>query len=518
MNGKPLFTLEKEEASMHAITRRQVLSTAIKAGGGLAALAAAGDIGYRWPKAAARGQRTASGPGAGDVAYFKSRPDLGPPNVSVTIRAGTLAANSGTPRPIFVAPKGYSVAGPGQQGPMILGPRGRLVWFLATDQSPMNLMVQRYKDQPVLTWWQGQVFSGYGEGTGLIYDSSYRQVAAVQAGNGLKADLHEFRLTSQGTALLTAYHQTTADLSAAGGPSDGPILDCVTQEVDVASGAVLFEWHSLDYVGVEESYVEPANGTAYDYFHINSVNVAPDGDLLISARNTWAIYKVSRSSGQISWRLNGKKSDFTMGEGAQFAWQHDAQPLGADRLSLFDDAASPPVEDQSRGVVLSLDTRSMKATRALEYTHPARLLAANQGSMQVLPEGGAFIGWGAQPYFSHFDRDGRIVLDGRFPANDQSYRAYTFDWTGQPADAPAVAIGSNDAGGATVYVSWNGTTQVARWQVLAGTKPAALVHVATAAFAGFETAISVNTAGPYFAVAALDSSGQTLGRSKVVKA
>lgn len=138
--------------------------------------------------------------------------------------------------------------------------------------------------------------------------------------------------------------------------------------------------------------------------------------------------------------------------------------------------------------------------------------------MQILPDGRVFVGWGAQPYFSEFSQEGQLLLDGRFPADDQSYRAYSFDWTGQPADAPALALGPNGAGGSTVYASWNGATRIVRWQVFAGKTATTVQPVATAAHTGFETTISVNATGPYFAVAALDRSGKELGRSPATRA
>ncbi len=54
------------------------------------------------------------------------------------------------------------------------------------------------------------------------------------------------------------------------------------------------------------------SGQGYDYFHLNSVAEMDDGHLLISARNTCALYKVDRFTGKILWRLNGKRSDFSV--------------------------------------------------------------------------------------------------------------------------------------------------------------------------------------------------------------
>jgi Arylsulfotransferase (ASST) len=493
------------------LTRRELLVNGLRGGGALVALVGAGYAGYLWP----RGRGSVLG-SPDTIETYVSRPDLMPPRVTVAPRSGLRSVK--TPRQVMIAPRGYASGAPGQQGVMVLGIDGHPQWFRPSTGTPMNLRVQSYQGKPVLTWWEGSILNGYGKGSGYIFDSAYHQVAEVKAGNGLDADLHEFVLTPQGTAIIPAYATARADLAPAGGQGSGDVLDSVVQEVDVASGAVLFEWHSLEHVPLSESYVTPTPSAPFDYFHVNSVDVAPDGDLLVSARNTWAVYKVSRSTGQITWRLHGKRSDFDVGEGARFEWQHDARILDATTISVFDNAATPVQEPQSRGLVLRLDTDAMTVRLQRAYTHPAALLAPNQGSIQVLGDQGAFVGWGAEPYFSQFAADGRQLLDGRLPNNVQSYRAYLQDWVGAPDDKPALAVRPSAVVGSTLYASWNGATQVAEWSVLAGADAGSLKSVARAPRTGFETVISVASTGPVFVVAALDAQGKELGRSSPVSA
>jgi hypothetical protein len=298
------------------------------------------------------------------------------------------------------------------------------------------------------------------------------------------------------------------------------VLSGVVQEIDIPSGRVLFQWDSLDHVPVTDTYQAFSGGTAaapFDYFHINSIAVAPDGNLLISARNTCAVYKVARRGGQVLWRLGGKRSSFHMGPGATFWWQHQAIPQGSHAVSLFDDGASPAREKQSRGILLNLDTAAMRATLLRSYTHSAALLAANQGSMQVLADGRVLVGWGNVPYFSEYTQAGALIMDGQLPAGYNSYRAFTANWTGHPTDSPAIAARVNPAGGSVVYASWNGATQVASWTVLAGSTASALATVGSQGYANFETAISVKADGPWFAVTANDASGHVLGRSATVQ-
>jgi hypothetical protein len=333
-------------------------------------------------------------------------------------------------------------------------------------------------------------------------------------------DLHEFNLTPQGTALLTAYRTSRADLSSVGGPKRSWVLSGVAQEIDVATGKLLFEWDSLDHVPLTESHQGFAGATRsnpYNYFHINSIAVAPDGDLLISGRNTWTIYKVARPSGKIAWRLGGKKSDFALDSSAHFYWQHHVRPHGPDVLSVFDNGAAPPHERHSRALLLDLDTAGRRVTLKQAYIHPGkRLLADAMGSAQLLPDGRMFVGWGTQPYFSEFAPDGRLLLDGQITKDHPSYRSFSYDWTGRPVDRPAVAARTR-SGGATVYASWNGATEVASWTVLAGSAKSSLKSVGSAPRVGFETAVDVSHRGPYFAVEPRDAAGRVLSRSAPVR-
>jgi Arylsulfotransferase (ASST) len=511
------------------LTRRQLLGRGGVAVASVGGLAAAGAAGYAWPRPAAAA--TTSTPAQASpvtpddtpgVLHFVSRPDLTPPALTIAHHGQTGASD---PPYFILTPSGYPLTGPGTPGLMILDRHGGIVWYSPNTGFPagkgmgrVDLKVQSYQGRPVLTWWEGQIIRGTGLGKAIIADTSYRTIATVNGGNGLQADLHEFVISPQDTALVTANRPVTTDLSGVGGPKQGVALSGVVQEIDIPTGRVLFEWSSIDHVPVTDTFVPFAKGIPFDYLHVNSISIAPDGNLLISARNTSTIYKVSRSTGQVAWQLGGKRSSFTMGPGARFWFQHHVLPQGQDTLSIFDDGGAPPAkEPQSRGIVLNLDTGAMRATLQRSYVHPAGLAAANQGSMQVLADGEVLVGWGNLPYFSQFTANGTLILDGQFPVGDQSYRAFTAAWTAHPTDKPAAAARVNPAGGSVVYASWNGATEVNTWNVSAGKTAGALAHVGSQRRSGFETMITVNSAGPYFAVKALDAANHVLGRSPTVR-
>ena len=441
---------------------------------------------------------------------FRSRPDLGPAAAELTTRARDTA-----PGYVFLAIK----EGAGEHGPMILDDNGQIVWF-GKHPHARDFKMQYYRGRAVLTWWEGAVVEGHGEGEYVIFDDSYREVCRVRSGSGYHGDLHEFLITPENTALLTAYTPETVDLSSVGGPEDGPVWGGIVQEVDIETGEVLFEWHSLDHVGIEESYARfpPDNpGFRYDYFHINSIDVDYDDNLLISARNTWAAYKIDRKTGDVLWRLDGKKSDFEMGQRTRSAFQHDARRREHGTITIFDNGAHPKVHDQSRAIDIGLDEDAMKATLLREYASPDRILATSQGNAQVLPDGNVFVGWGSAPFVSEFSGDGELLMNARFPPECESYRAFRFPWGGYPTGAPAVAVEHRTEGKVAIYASWNGATEVASWEVVSGPGPGLLSPLGSVPREGFETAMLAQPHAAYVAVRAKDRSGEVLGTSTPVE-
>jgi len=456
------------------------------------------------------GQTRASG---APFLHFRTRPDLRPAPVTILHRASGTA-----PGYIFLAPKKYV----DQAGPMILDDRGQVVWFDPLDaRGVTDFKMQMYRGKPVLTWWQNTVNDGNGRSARVIMDSSYRIIRIVRRSGGLGPDIHDMQLTPRGTALMTVYEKIPYDLRPLGGPKDGYILEGVIQEVSVATGRVLWQWHSSKHVAITESYLPrgPKTGyfrTPFDYFHINSIDVDTDGNLLVSARHVCTVYKIRRSDGAIMWRLGGKKSNFTFGPGARFCWQHDARRRPDGTITIFDNHEYLPIKGaQSRAIALRVDEKTHRATLVRQYRHTPPILATSMANAQFLPDGHVFVGWGSEPYFTEYAKDGRVLLDARFGGErTDSYRAFRFPWVGHPTTKPAIAI-DHDGDGLIVTVSWNGATRVARWQVLAGSDADKLRVVASTPKGGFETAIRLPDSPHYIAVRAVDGRGSVLRTSQI---
>src|SRR5215212_4846489 len=392
------------------------------------------------------------------VQRFGSRPDLQPPAIEVLHPAQD--ADEGA---VFVAPK----VGPSQIGPMIVDASGELVWFhplKGTDQA-FDFRVQRSRGKPALTWWQGPLSDFHGRGAGYVYDT-YRRVATVRAGNGYQADLHEFELIARGTAWIAAYVPVPWDLSAMGGRTDGTVYDQVVQEVEVESGAVLFEWQSLGNIALSESYqpLPEDRDAVWDPVHVNSIDEEPDGNILVSGRHTQTVYEIDRRTGKVRWRLGGKRSSFHSGGGTLFAWQHDARRRQDGTISLYDNAANAVrPHRESRGLIIDLDEKARTAGAVREFKASPSVLGPTQGNVQTLPSGDVMVGWGGTvPRFTEFDADGAVTFDARFlTPGAETYRAYRMPWSATPPARPSIAVREVGAR-ALAFVSWNGATTVAR--------------------------------------------------------
>jgi hypothetical protein len=137
--------------------------------------------------------------------------------------------------------------------------------------------------------------------------------------------------------------------------------------------------------------------------------------------------------------------------------------------------------------------------------------------VQLLPNGNVFVGWGSAPVLSEFNHDGKLLFSAAFPTEGETYRAFRFPWSGQPTDDPAVAAETGPEDKVKIYASWDGATEVATWQVLAGSGPDELETLASAPKKGFETVITVRTTEPYVGLKAVNSSGKVLGTTDAIK-
>lgn len=411
---------------------------------------------------------------------------------------------------IFLAPR--------TNGPMIVGPDGELIYY-RPGQRVTDFRKQYYMGKPVLTWWRRaqsgkRVVSDYS-----IATPGYKVIKRFESGNGYTSDPHEFTMASRSTAFVNGFRTVIMDLSAYGGLKRTPVMDNVAQEIDLRSGQVIWEWHSLGNVRVPETYMPiPRKITRpFDYFHLNSIERDKDGNILLSARHTRTLYKVNRLTGKVMWRMGGKESDFKLGKGMNFAYQHDFRREADGTYSIFDNGAAGGVlkggSKLTKGQIFRINEKRKTTTLVQNFIHPARLLAPSQGNTQVLANGNVFVGWGPRKNCTEFTPQGKAIFDLEYSAQNVTYRCYRETWVGTPP-VSALAVKSETEGeNSRVWVSWNGDTRVRTWRVLAGGTQ--LTAVAQVDRDGFETSIPVTGQPARFRLVGLDAAGKVVGRSKI---
>ncbi len=459
-----------------------------------------------------------------DTYSYVTAPALHPPQIR-----SVKQASAGQPAPgyIFTA-NFFDLNEPplvGQSGPLILDRKLQPVWFQPVPEKVVasNLSLQSYKGKPALAWWQGVITNtGATEsGEDVVVDEHYRKLASLKATGGWVLTLHEF-LIDGNHAWVTANKNVPKDLSKYGGTNNGALIDSAVQEYDLDTGKLVRNWDALDHIPLSESQASlPTNGFPWDAYHVNSIDLSGDGSFLVSMRDTWAAYKVDIETGKIEWTLGGKESSFDLGRGAAFEWQHDARFQPGSKVSLYDDHCCQLTgggtyvnpTGPSRGLVLSLDEQSHKASLAAQYGDRGGFESDYMGDTQPLSNGNVFVGWGSEPYFSEYDSSGKLLFEGQLPGPDLTYRATLEPWVGLPLSSPSGAARSS-GGKATVYASWNGATEVASWRVLGASGAARPAAIAMHARDGFETAIPVSGSYKAFTLQALDAHGRVIGASR----
>ena len=284
-------------------------------------------------------------------------------------------------------------------------------------------------------------------------------------------DIHEFTLTPGGDALFTVYSPILVHLPGSPSGTLSPLLDSIVQQVDVRTGLVVWEWHSYGHIPLADSYATPENSASYDAYHINSIQNLNGGRVLISARDTSAVYEIDRATGRIRWTLGGKANDFQHRHDARFWFQHDAQLLPGHRISdvrrrggsAEEGAvlAGPVPEARTRA---SARPRSSSSTSA-RATPPRRARAACRRARS----GNVFVGFGSRSRSSRSSRRAAgSSTTGACPKDDGSYRTFRYRWHGDPADEPDARRQVTGSSKVAAFASWNGATAVKRWELLAG--------------------------------------------------
>jgi hypothetical protein len=448
---------------------------------------------------------------------YRTRPEMDPPPVTVDAK-GTMF-------------NGLLASAPdeGASGLLLSDTTGQPVWFKPAEPGHTvgDLHVATYRGKQVLVYFDGT--SGFGagnyRGSWHILNTSYEQIATVSAGNGASADLHDILLRSDGTAVVESYDPVIMNMSKYGGKSKATVLDCEIQQIDVATGEVLFEWHSLDHLSPSESYAD-LTGSVVDYFHANTIAADPQhpGNIIVSARHLSQVFSLSLKTGRIGWRVGGKHPTLKLTKGAidtvsvggqtlPFSYQHDARIQPDGTLTVYDNGNQRhPGFSRAPTFTLNLKKHTVTEDNAAELRHQPDLYGDATGDAQRLPNGDVLVSWGTTGKATEYNAKKQVVAE---ITTSQTYRMLAAAWHATPTTRPALSVSVGSPSRADVYTSWNGATDVADWRILAGTDAKHLHPVATAKRSGFETAISIpiDSTTNYVQVQARSGTGAVLGTS-----
>ncbi|KAI2610342.1 ASST-domain-containing protein [Hypoxylon fragiforme] len=481
---------------------------------------------------------------------YKSRSDLAPPRLNITIPA-TKDVEKGY---LFVAPfAGFPDTpteqhGPRQAGPYIFRDNGDLVWSGYGIYSiwSTNFQAGRWDGKDILFSFEGDHNPGYGHGHGhvTIMDNHYETIRELRAGNHKLVDKHEFHIVNEKTGLIQIYQPVARDLTAWGASAEQQwIVNAIIQELDITTGELLFEWASLDHVSPDEAIL-PINpgqagsgynsSDAWDYFHINSVDKDADGNYLISARDACSVHKINGTSGEIIWKLNGKDSSFKVPKDTEFCFQHHArfisQEDGIEIISLYDNSAHGTEHSggsevhtapTSSGKIIQVNTTSWEAELVQGFYPPDDLLSKSQGSTQILPNGNALVNWGSSGAVTEYLPNGEAIFHAYMDSGDlglgvENYRAFRYNWTGLPNEEPAI-VALQDDEEITAYVSWNGDTETKTWKFYAATDSnGSKKFIGEVERTSFETSLRIPKHATAVSAEAIGANGKSLRHTATV--
>lgn len=480
-------------------------------------------------------------------APYLSRPDLNPTVMNVTKyeKQNTWDGN------IFISPWGTNTIGP-SLGPHIFEPDGTLVWsgYGNVASMVMNFKPFDYSNDSKVSFFMGNAInSGIGMGRYAIMDDNYQVEKTLGFTSPYLHDFHEFQMTGNSTAVFTTYQPVPYDFSSnvTEVTGEGWVYQNVIIEIDMTSDEILFQWNSLDHFPLSDSMVLTEidsegffDNAPFDYMHMNSIQKDDQGNFLVSSRHLWSIFYINGTDGSVIWTISSgvAASHWDIDEDAKFAFQHHARFVSAESvgmssqnntryITVFDNEASEfssiqTFQDTSRGMLLKLEHYHASPNSSIGRVSLVQELlppddydpSGSQGSVQILPNGNYFVGWGSVPAITEYHRNGTMVFEAFF--SDNSYRAFKSKWAGSPVELPALVSKGYRTNGSTVMAfSWNGATEVCSYSIYGGNASESLIKLDNINKTGFEDTYMAETPYQYFKIEALAINGSTLGNNTI---
>ncbi|KAK4635984.1 hypothetical protein CLAFUW4_01511 [Fulvia fulva] len=475
---------------------------------------------------------------------FVTHPEIKAPRWKVNVTEPELVS----PGYWFVAPFEFidqKEPGNGWVGPVIYDGQGELIWSgveLSNNWDAIDFKISRIRGEDLIT------FLVQREGDGYILDHTYQVREKVHIGTlGVDFNSHEFNFIDDGKRAIVmdeGRRDATPEQALAVGYNDSCIgLFNGFKELDTTTWTLVFEWSSFEHVSLNESSfleggVDKMCGDfwGWDFVHLNSVDKDHNGDYYVSGRHTDSIYKVSKDDGHVMWRLHGRQEpegEWSMGD-LSFSRQHNVRFRGFNGtheiITILDNAKSESKQaathENSRGLTIALqvDDRVATIVQSIEHPYGPGSYAPRRGNYQLMANDHIFMGWSEQATHSEHSADGKLLMEATMATEWLgSYRSYKFDFVGLPTRPPravSAAYPSTARNSTTtmVHLSWNGATEVARWNLYKTTETGnPMIQIGSKSRTGFETIIAWDGYASYVMAEAIDKTGKAVGRTEIMK-
>jgi Arylsulfotransferase (ASST) len=369
-------------------------------------------------------------------------------------------------------------------------------------------------------------------------NSSGNKRHVISAVGNISDTLHDFAITRRDTAIISAHCKCRAKLSSIGGPAEGWILDGVFQDIDITTGKLIFEWWAADHIPIANTLKTFENGRGgeghpFNYFHINSVDQGLLGDYLVSAGNLRSVICIDGFTGRIRWNLGERANgfrDIAERPTVEFSWPHNARWIAHETLTVMDCGENMPhsLSKGNRSMTIDVSSHTKQAAVHQVYNKTIGLQKHPEGDLWTSRNTGAiFIGWGRDAGFSEFTANGETLCNVYFNEEHAHFSKqlvssiiFKHSWIGKPLSKPIAK-----ASGRTLYVHWNGATEVTEWQLQVETHAAKhdapqYLEIGSYMKTGYETMLKLprlEGSNHAFRIAALDREGNVLGYTENLK-
>jgi hypothetical protein len=205
----------------------------------------------------------------------------------------------------------------------------------------------------------------------------------IGCARGLSPRIHDIIARADGTYWLMCDETRLVDLSGIGGVPAARVTGTAVQRIS-ADGALLFDWSPFDHFDIADSPPRDRAGATVNWTHGNALDLAPDGNLIVSFRNLGEVTKIHAVTGAVLWRLGGPRNAFTfLGDaGVPFVAQHGARMSAPATVLLLDNLGT---HGESRAERYALDEQAMTARLVRSYSAAPTVVTEIGGSVQDLP-------------------------------------------------------------------------------------------------------------------------------------